>query len=244
MRASSVEKALIGQTLSADTIAQGSVTGHVTISAARSSATCSHRPGYRKAVAPVWVKRALAARPPTARRDAVLHRRAPALLATPALRRGPQASPRAPSTRAESCSGRCSSRAKRASARPKSPRCWPRRFETELIRLQCYEGLDISARRLRVELRAAAAGNPPDGGLGHRGSPEGGAASCSARTFCIERPLLQALSSRWQRPPVLLIDELDRADEEFEGYSAGAAGRFPDHDSRAGHDSRRPRRRS
>ena len=36
--------------------------------------------------------------------------------------------------------------------------------------------------------------------------------------FLIKRPLLQAISSRADRPPVLLIDELDRADEEFEGY--------------------------
>src|SRR5262245_28992508 len=36
--------------------------------------------------------------------------------------------------------------------------------------------------------------------------------------FLIQRPLLRALSSTWERPPVLLIDELDRADDEFEGF--------------------------
>src|SRR5215475_2814425 len=36
--------------------------------------------------------------------------------------------------------------------------------------------------------------------------------------FLIQRPLLRALSSKAERPPVLLIDELDRADEEFEGF--------------------------
>jgi MoxR-like ATPase len=39
-----------------------------------------------------------------------------------------------------------------------------------------------------------------------------------AQEFLIKRPLLQAISHRGPRPPVLLIDDLDRADEEFEGY--------------------------
>jgi len=89
-------------------------------------------------------------------------------------------------------------------------------LETDLIRLQCYEGLDIShavyewnyARQL-LEIRLMEASGTVDRGKA--------ASELFAEEFLIKRPLLQALSNR-QRPPVLLIDELDRADEEFEGY--------------------------
>ena len=95
---------------------------------------------------------------------------------------------------------------------------------SELIRLQCYEGLDVSTavyewnyRRQLLQLR----------GLEAAGA--GGAAGTDARAavddvfsadFLLERPLLRAVrqSRRGQPPPVLLIDELDRADEEFEAY--------------------------
>jgi len=89
-------------------------------------------------------------------------------------------------------------------------------LETDLIRLQCYEGLDIShavyewnyARQL-LEIRLMEASGTVDRGKA--------ASELFAEEFLIRRPLLQALSNR-ERPPVLLIDELDRADEEFEGY--------------------------
>jgi MoxR-like ATPase len=89
-------------------------------------------------------------------------------------------------------------------------------LETDLIRLQCYEGLDVShavyewnyARQL-LEIRLMEASGAVDRGKA--------AIELFGEEFLIKRPLLQALSSR-QRPPVLLIDELDRADEEFEGY--------------------------
>jgi MoxR-like ATPase len=88
-------------------------------------------------------------------------------------------------------------------------------LEAELIRLQCYEGLDVNhavyewnyARQL-LEIRlmeASGAGSRATDGL-------------FSDAFLIKRPLLQALSGERSRPPVLLIDELDRADEEFEGY--------------------------
>ena len=114
--------------------------------------------------------------------------------------------------------GRCSSKAKPASARPRWPRPSPRRSSTDLIRLQCYEGLDVShavyewdyARQL-LELRILDAA--------------GGVDRASARSselysdaFLIKRPLLQAIDPARTRPAVLLIDEIDRADEEFEGY--------------------------
>ena len=87
----------------------------------------------------------------------------------------------------------------------------------DLIRLQCYEGLDVGhalyewdyARQM-MEIRLLEA----------RG--EGAAAEAKdimSREFLIARPLLQALeTARGGRRPVLLIDELDRADEEFEAF--------------------------
>lgn len=90
-------------------------------------------------------------------------------------------------------------------------------LETDLIRLQCYEGLDINhavyewnyARQL-LEIRLMEAAGGVD--------REKAARELFAEEFLIKRPLLQAVSDRRQRPPVLLIDELDRADEEFEGF--------------------------
>src|SRR5437773_3470316 len=90
-------------------------------------------------------------------------------------------------------------------------------FETELIRLQCYEGLDISHAvyewnytRQLLELRLMEASGSVDR---HQA-----AAEIFSERFLIKRPLLRALTDARDRPPVLLIDELDRADEEFEGY--------------------------
>ena len=90
-------------------------------------------------------------------------------------------------------------------------------LHTELIRLQCYEGLDVThavyewnyARQLlEIRLREAS---------GSAGT-DSVAPDLFGQDFLIKRPLLQALEARGQRPPVLLIDELDRADEQFEGY--------------------------
>ncbi|MEA2002855.1 MAG: MoxR family ATPase, partial [Actinomycetota bacterium] len=87
----------------------------------------------------------------------------------------------------------------------------------DLIRLQCYEGLDVShalyewdyARQmLAIRLLEAHA----DGA-----TPE--VTDIMSRDYLIARPLLQAIELGAQgRRPVLLIDELDRADEEFEAY--------------------------
>ncbi len=115
-------------------------------------------------------------------------------------------------------------------------------LDAELIRLQCYEGLDVThavyewnyARQL-IEIRLAEAagaggeaGRPGGDGeaarvAGAAGADVGGDRAARVRAlfgpdFLIERPLLQALRDGRPRPPVLLIDELDRADEEFEGY--------------------------
>jgi MoxR-like ATPase len=88
---------------------------------------------------------------------------------------------------------------------------------TNLIRLQCYEGLDISHAvyewnypRQLLEIRLMEATGIVDRQrLAH---------DLFTDAFLIRRPLLQALSAGGGQAPVLLIDELDRADEEFEGY--------------------------
>jgi MoxR-like ATPase len=89
---------------------------------------------------------------------------------------------------------------------------------SELIRLQCYEGLDVAQAvyewdypRQLLEIRLLEAA----GALETR---EAGARHIFSETFLLKRPLLRALESANERPTVLLIDEIDRADEEFEGY--------------------------
>ena len=90
---------------------------------------------------------------------------------------------------------------------------------TEVIRLQCYEGLDIThavydwnyARQL-IEIRVSEERGHPTRTQHER------VQELFGPEFLIERPLLQALRTQGPQPAVLLIDELDRADEEFEGY--------------------------
>ncbi|MGR3562429.1 MAG: AAA family ATPase [Heliomarina sp.] len=87
-------------------------------------------------------------------------------------------------------------------------------LDTRLIRLQCYEGLDAAQaiyewnyQRQLLSIRAAA------------GSGESGTQiedRLFTEEFLLERPLLAAI--RQEKSPVLLIDEIDRADEEFEAY--------------------------
>jgi len=89
-------------------------------------------------------------------------------------------------------------------------------LETRLIRLQCYEGLDVNTAvyewnypRQMLEIRLLEA----------RGEAEHASAhDIFGSDFLIRRPLLQALESDDGVAPVLLIDEIDRADEEFEAY--------------------------
>jgi MoxR-like ATPase len=90
-------------------------------------------------------------------------------------------------------------------------------LEAELIRLQCYEGLDVSHAvyewnypRQLLEIRMLEAADALD----RRTAPR----ELFSEEFLIKRPLLRALEAPSGRPPVLLIDEIDRADEEFEGY--------------------------
>jgi len=98
-----------------------------------------------------------------------------------------------------------------------------------LLRLQCYEGLDIASAvyewnysRQMIAIRLAEArGSANRETLGEiLGETLGETLGDDifSRRYLIERPLLQALEPHDQGPPVLLIDELDRADEPFEAY--------------------------
>jgi len=90
-------------------------------------------------------------------------------------------------------------------------------LDTDLIRLQCYEGLDIShavyewdyARQI-LELRILDVSDSVDRASARR--------QIYSEPFLIRRPLLQAIDPKRAKAAVLLIDEIDRADEEFEGY--------------------------
>jgi MoxR-like ATPase len=89
-------------------------------------------------------------------------------------------------------------------------------LQTPLIRLQCYEGLDISQAvyewnypRQLLEIQA------------HQGASADHSTATEdifTEKFLLKRPLLQAIDQSHDRAPVLLIDELDRADEEFESF--------------------------
>ena len=87
-------------------------------------------------------------------------------------------------------------------------------LDTPLIRLQCFEGIDAS--------EAMYEWNYPRQLLGIRLAEAQGAnlaeESLFSREYLIERPLLQALEHPGPNPAVLLIDEVDRADEEFEAF--------------------------
>ncbi|MEM0120824.1 MAG: MoxR family ATPase, partial [Thermoprotei archaeon] len=86
-------------------------------------------------------------------------------------------------------------------------------FNRELIRLQCYEGLDSNSaiyewdylRQLLKIRMLEASGSIPDSEI-------------FSERFILKRPLLRAVTHEGSKPPVLLIDEVDRADEEFEGF--------------------------
>ena len=96
----------------------------------------------------------------------------------------------------------------------------------ELIRLQCYEGLDLAGAayewnygRQMLEIRLAEAegetAGTPERGHARRDALAG---ELFSKKFLIQRALLQAIDPTRALPPVLLIDELDRADEPFEAF--------------------------
>lgn len=92
-----------------------------------------------------------------------------------------------------------------------------RALDTELIRLQCYEGLDVTTalyewnyakQLLHIKLQEVA---------GSAASAREREAEIFSHEFLLERPLLRAIT-RPDRAPVLLVDEVDRSDEEFEAF--------------------------
>jgi len=89
-------------------------------------------------------------------------------------------------------------------------------LEAELIRLQCYEGIDVASAvyewnylRQILYLRAAESGEDSAAG--------GRLREVFGSDFLLKRPLLRALEAE-ERPAVLLIDEIDRSDDEFEAF--------------------------
>ncbi|MCB8951370.1 MAG: MoxR family ATPase [Ardenticatenales bacterium] len=87
-------------------------------------------------------------------------------------------------------------------------------LDTDLIRLQCYEGLDVNhavyewnytRQMLHIRLLEARGERPQE-------------AELFGKEFLLQRPLLQAIEQSRRRAPVLLIDEIDRSDEEFEAF--------------------------
>jgi len=91
-----------------------------------------------------------------------------------------------------------------------------RMLDRRLIRLQCYEGLDVNTTiyewnytRQMLQIRLLeSSGASASTSLDEIFGPE----------FLIKRPLLQAIEDSADGPPILLIDEIDRADEEFEAF--------------------------
>lgn len=88
-------------------------------------------------------------------------------------------------------------------------------MDARLIRLQCYEGLDVNSAvyewnyaRQMLQIRL----------MEGQDSASTDATNLFGPDFLIKRPLLQALEGTAEQPTVLLIDELDRADEEFEAF--------------------------
>ena len=89
-------------------------------------------------------------------------------------------------------------------------------LNTPLIRLQCYEGLDSASAlyewnfaRQMLEIRLSE---------NQSANKETVEKSVFSEKFLLDRPLLQALRHKGEKPAVLLIDEIDRADEEFEAF--------------------------
>ena len=107
---------------------------------------------------------------------------------------------------------RCWSKARPASARPSSPRSSPQYLQRDLIRLQCYEGLDEAKalyewnyRKQLLRIQAEAEGT------GWQAVQD----DIFGEEFLLARPLLNAIASP-EQPVVLLIDEIDKTDQEFE----------------------------
>ena len=98
-------------------------------------------------------------------------------------------------------------------------------LDRSLIRLQCYEGLDLASaayewnyQRQMIEIRLVE--------TQEAANREGLGRDIFTERFLIKRPLLRALEKDKRGPPILLIDELDRSDEPFEAYLLELLGDF------------------
>ena len=105
---------------------------------------------------------------------------------------------------------------------------------TDLIRLQCYEGLDANTAlyewnypRQMLEMRLEEARGIEKQEIGR---------SIFSEDFLLKRPLLRAIQGSGSNPPVLLIDEVDRSDEEFEAFLLEVLSDFPGDDTGDRHD--------
>ncbi len=111
-------------------------------------------------------------------------------------------------------------------------------FETRLIRLACYEGLDLAQAayewntpRQLLALQAIARSRDAQPSVERAAPAPGGALDAEIdvlyhEAFLLRRPLLQAIDAAADRAPVLLIDEIDRADDEFESFLLELLGEF------------------
>ena len=205
---------------------------------------------YRKAIAPVYVEArargSCRARSPVVVGDDAAGRNASAdpIRSTSCSRRWPSSatSPtvgsRCRSTSRCACGGRCFSRARRASARPRSRRCSLPPSDSELIRLQCYEGLDIShavyewnyPRQLLEDPAAGGAADELDRaaaarGTVHRAVPDQAAAAARARGADASSAGTAHRRNRSRGRGV-------------RGLPAGVPLGLSGHDSRAGHNPR------
>ena len=114
-------------------------------------------------------------------------------------------------------------------------------LDTPLIRLQCYDGIDAAEAlyewnypRQLLSIRLADAS----------GATLGQSRTCSARDYLIRRPLLRALEHPGPRPAVLLIDEIDRADDDFEAFLLELLGEAASRSPSSARSARRIRRSS
>ncbi|HEX3473752.1 MAG TPA: MoxR family ATPase [Kofleriaceae bacterium] len=117
-------------------------------------------------------------------------------------------------------------------------------FETRLIRLSCYEGLDLAQaayewnyprqllalqahqRRPDAGAPGAAVNEAVNAAVNDAGVADAELGELYRDAFLMRRPLLQAIDAAAERPPVLLIDEIDRADDEFESFLLELLGEF------------------
>jgi MoxR-like ATPase len=102
-----------------------------------------------------------------------------------------------------------------------------RMLQADLIRLQCYEGLDLAhaayewnypRQLLEIQARGALGRGAAAAAPARAGDARGNVDDLFSEAYLLRRPLLDAIDPRRDRAPVLLIDELDRADEEFESF--------------------------